>query len=476
MYLVAVKVGIPRCIGDEGGVDPGYGLGHAVRYLLFRGRLVQGEQGGDALRHGLGGDDDYALFGQRDALLRGHDDVLVVGQDENGLCGRAVYLGEYVLGGGVHGLAAGDYPVRAQLPEELGHARAGADGDGAEGLLGGGYPRFSRGGLASGHLAVLLAHVFDLHLEQRAVGKRFGQDRAGDVRMDVDFYDLVVVHDDDAVAQGLKEAAQQGGLLAVLTSADELRAVGEGYLTRGEVGEIGPLLRLGLVFRRGLGGDEGLAAQDGERRLQDEDIALAARVHDAGTGENGVEVYRVSQSLDGGLHGAGEHELKVGAVLGELDGGARGHAGDGEDGALGGLHDSLVGGVHSVAHRGGIELGVGLLSALEPLGEAAEEQGEYDAGVASRAAEHGRGRAVRRGAEGGKALLRELRRRGAHGEAHVGAGISVRHGEDVQLVDELPVLFEGGVGAEDDILEHRRINKFSQEGQPPGLIFVSVSR
>ena len=50
------------------------------------------------------------------------------------------------------------------------------------------------------------------------------------------------------------------------------------------------------------------------------------------------------------------------------------------------------------------------------------------------------------------------------------------NGEDVQLVDELPVLFEGGVGAEDDILEHRRINKFSQEGQPPGLIFVSVSR
>ena len=91
-------------------MDPGYGLGHAVRYLLFRGRLVQGEQGGDALRHGLGGDDDYALFGQRDALLRGHDDVLVVGQDENGLCGRAVYLGEYVLGGGVHGLAAATAP------------------------------------------------------------------------------------------------------------------------------------------------------------------------------------------------------------------------------------------------------------------------------------------------------------------------------------------------------------------------------
>ena len=62
--------------------------------------------------------------------------------------------------------------------------------------------------------------------------------------------------------------------------------------------------------------------------------------------------------------------------------------------------------------------------------------------------------------------------------SHVGAGISVRHGEDVQLVYELPVLFKGGAGAEDDISEHRRINKFSQEGQPPGLIlflFQSMS-
>ena len=158
-------------------------------------------------------------------------------------------------------------------------------------------------------------------------------------------------------------------------------------------------------------------------------------------------------------------------MLGKLDRGAGGDAGDGEDRALSRLHDCLVGRVHAVAHRGGIELRVGLLDALEPLCKAAEEQREDDARVAARAAEHGRGRAVRRRAEGGEALLGELRRRGAHGQAHVGAGIAVRHGEDVQLVDELPVLFEGGVCAEDDILENCRINKFSQEGLPPGADF-----
>ena len=41
------------------------------------------------------------------------------------------------------------------------------------------------------------------------------------------------------------------------------------------------------------------------------------------------------------------------------------------------------------------------------------------------AAEHGRGRAVRCGAEAREALFAEFRGCGAHGEAHVGAGVSV---------------------------------------------------
>src|SRR5699024_1200218 len=96
-------------------------------------------------------------------------------------------------------------------------------------------------------------------------------------------------------------------------------------------------------------------------------------------------------------------------------------------------------------------------------------------GVAPGAAEHGRGRAVRCGAEAREALFAELRGCGAHGEAHVGAGVSVRDGEYVELVYELPVLFKGGAGAEDYVSEHRRINKLSQEGLPPGADFLSVS-
>ena len=74
---------------------------------------------------------------------------------------------------------------------------------------------------------------------------------------------------------------------------------------------------------RGLGGDEGLAAQDGERGLQDEDIALAARVHHAGTRrELGCRFIVSARASTADSTAQAEHELKVGAVLGELDGGS----------------------------------------------------------------------------------------------------------------------------------------------------------
>ena len=81
---------------------------------------------------------------RRSALLGGHLDVLVVREDEHRLRRGAVDLVEDVLGGGVHGLPAGHYAVGAELAEELRHALARADGDGAVGLLGGGELRLGR--------------------------------------------------------------------------------------------------------------------------------------------------------------------------------------------------------------------------------------------------------------------------------------------------------------------------------------------
>ena len=49
--------------------------------------------------------------------------------------------------------------------------------------------------------------------------------------------------------------------------------------------------------------------------------------------------------------------------------------GDGQNGALGGLHDGLVGGLDTLLQRGGKVGGGGLGLILQRLGEAAEQKG-----------------------------------------------------------------------------------------------------
>ena len=324
---------------------------------------------------------------------------------------------------------------------------------------------------------MLLAHVLNLHLEKLPVGQGHAQDVARAVRVDVDLYNLVVVDQDDAVAYRREPLAHPLGVAVIVARADELGAVGEVYLALVKLGEVGPVLYLGggagLVLLRG---HVGLAAQDGERRLEDEDVALASGVDHAGALEDGVEVHRVGQGLLRGLNGAGEHELEVAAVLGEFDRAARRHAGDGEDGALGGLHHGLVRRVDAGGHRLGEEAGVGRVAPLELLREAAEEQAEYDAGVAARAAQHRARRAVRRRAQRVEVALGELRRRGAHGQGHVRARVAVRHGEDVEIVNELPVLLQRRAGADDYVAEQRRINLFFQEALPPSVFYLTFRK
>ena len=322
---------------------------------------------------------------------------------------------------------------------------------------------------------MLLAHVLYLDLEQRAVGQGHAQDVAGGVGVDVDLDYLVVVDQHHAVAYGSEPLAHTLRVAVVLAPADELGAVGEIDLALVEFGKIGPVPGLGGGLRGGRGGYELLAAEHGQHGLEYEDVALAAGVHNSRALEHGVEVDGIRQGLLRGLDGAGEHELQVAAVLGEFHGRARRYAEDGEYGALGGLHDGLVRRVHAGGHGLGEEQGVGLAAALELLGKAAEEQAEYDAGVAARAAQHGAGRGVRRGAEGGIVALAELRRRGAHGEGHVSAGVAVGDGEDVELVDELPVLFQRGAGAEYHVSKKRRIDVFFQEALPPTIFLLSFA-
>ena len=88
----AVEIGVPGGIGDlgrgDGGETAGHGLRNAVR---VRGLKVHVHHGGDALGHRFGGNDHHALLRQGGALLSGHDDIAVVGQDEHRLGGNFVH-------------------------------------------------------------------------------------------------------------------------------------------------------------------------------------------------------------------------------------------------------------------------------------------------------------------------------------------------------------------------------------------------
>ena len=76
-----------------------HGIGDGLGVIRLK---IHIHQSGDTLRHGLGGDNDDVLFRQSGALLGGHDDVAVVGQDKHGLGGDGIHAVQNALGGGVH--------------------------------------------------------------------------------------------------------------------------------------------------------------------------------------------------------------------------------------------------------------------------------------------------------------------------------------------------------------------------------------
>ena len=315
---------------------------------------------------------------------------------------------------------------------------------------------------------MLVAHVFDLHGLERAVGQRLGQHLAGHVRVHVHLDDLVVVDHDDTVAEILQERAQELRALAVLARDDKLRAVAERDLAGVELGEVRALFRCLRGSRSGGGhGGGGAALQIAEHGVHDEHEALAAGIDHACAAQHGVDVLRVGQRLARGGEQRIEHALKVRAVLGEGHGGLRAQTADGEDCALGRLHDGLVGGVHAGGDGGGKFRRARSLAALEGLGDPAEQQRQNDAGVAARTAQQRARGAVGHGADGVGLLAAELDGGRVHRQAHVRAGIAVRNREDVELVDLLFVFFQCRVCAQEHFPKRCGINDFSQICTPP---------
>ena len=315
---------------------------------------------------------------------------------------------------------------------------------------------------------MLVAHIFDLHGLERAVGQRLGQHLAGHVRVHVHLDDLVVIDHDDAVTEVVEERAQQLGALVVFTRHDKLRAVAERDLSGVELGEVRALFRCGGGSRSGCGhGGGGASLQIAEHGVHDEHEALAAGVDHTCAAQHGVDVLRIGQRLARGGEQRLEHGLKVRALLGKLHGGLRTQTADGEDRALGRLHDGFVGSVHTGGDGGGKFGGVCVLAALEGLGDPAEQQRQDDAGVAARTAQQGAGGAVGHGADGVGLLAAELDGGGVHRQAHVRAGVTVRNREDVELVDALFVFFQCRIRAQEHLPKRCGINNFSQICTPP---------
>ena len=158
------------------------------------------------------------------------------------------------------------------------------------------------GGLAGGQRVGLRTHVFDLRQLQRAVFLGFRQGCAGNVGMNVDLEGLVILTDDQTVADAA-EVSPQGHEVDVLPGlAHHIHGVeGEGDLLLRHSVEVGLFLvrlRLLLIF------GDGLAAELRQHTLQDQQVALAAGVHHAGLFQYRVHVrglgQRVIALLDGG--------------------------------------------------------------------------------------------------------------------------------------------------------------------------------
>ena len=158
------------------------------------------------------------------------------------------------------------------------------------------------GGLAGGQRVGLRAHILDLRQLQCAVFLGFRQGRAGNVGMDMDLEGLVILADDQTVANAA-EISPQGHEVDVLPGlAHHIHGVeGEGDLLLRHGVEVGLFLMLGrllLIF------GDGLAAELCQHTLQDQQVALAACVYHAGLFQYRVHVrglgQRVIALLDGG--------------------------------------------------------------------------------------------------------------------------------------------------------------------------------
>ena len=273
----------------------------------------------------------------------------------------------------------------------------------------------------------------------------------------MDLERLVVLADNKAVADAGKIGAQRREVDIRLVLADYIYGIeGIGYLIGSEHIErvvfVCDNARLNSR-RRSLD----LSAQACEHGAEDDDIALAAGVHNTRLLQNGILINGVFKRLAADPERGLEQLLNIRALLGILDGGGRRHTRDGQYRALGGLHDRLIGRVNSVLHSCREFLRADCLHALESAGYAAEQERQDNAGISARAAKESTGNAVGHGIDRVKLFFPELGCGLVHRKPHIRTRITVGNGENVKLVYLLSIFSKRGVSAEDHVLKHRGV-------------------
>ena len=402
------------------------GFGHRGKVLFRRCRRGELQHARKAHRDVLRRDHVHVPLGNLRRLLRGENNVAVIRENEHVLRVYAVDRAHERFDARVHRLAAVDDLVNAHLGEHLREAFAQGNRDDAIFFIG----RFF--GFHAGAFAPLFGHVLDLEVDQFAQREACLQRLAGIVGVHVYLNQRQIAHDEHAVADSLELAAEQRDIVLRRVGTDavdqELGAV--------DVFQFGD--RVVIVLEAGravLGHGNGLDHFAAQRRVHagiNQHQAASARVHNARLLEDGQHILRLGENR----LAAGEHRREQafhigGGALRPENGRLRDHARDGENRALLGLHHGLI-----RRFRAGLERlrnlrRVHVLQARHAAGEPAEQLAEDNARVAARAAQRALGERVGRFVQPGIVMPVHLAHGGLRREGHVGAGVSVRHGENV---------------------------------------------
>ena len=353
---------------------------HILAVLLFAQIRCEVDDRGDTLRNCGGGDhNDLFVLGELRRLLGSHNDILVIGQDIDGVRIYFFDCGQDIIRTGIHGLSAGDDIVHAESAEDFLDTRSDRYCDKSDILMGHFLHRFLSGclhgfGSRLGGTGLLELHIFNDKTLELTVLDTLLDRQAGIIGMYLYCDEILVLFADDGIAQGVQILAKAlGRSLVEIPVKDD----GEGCAVEIFQFRLGGHSRClcscfpGRLFSRG---NDLLAQISVIAALEELDQALAAAVDDAGLFEDGKKIRSLGQDLFAVGDDIGNKGIKIiHALVRQLSCLFRDAAGDCQNRAFLGLHNSLIGSLNRPAERVGHQRNCDLLLTAHNLAESAQK-------------------------------------------------------------------------------------------------------